>query len=79
MGQTRTEQKEAASKPECGNTGSCHSKEQDCRCHVLELVDDTILAVRPPPEMKCSHKMRYRDAFLCTSPARKEIYKRSQA
>ncbi len=78
MNQSRTEPKATPAKPGSGNEGSCISKEQDCRCHVLELVDDAILAVRPPPAMKCSHKLRYRDAFVCTSPARKESYKRSQ-
>ncbi len=72
------EQKEVTREPVCDMTGPCLSGEQACPCDVLQLVDDTILAVRPPPEMKCSHKLRYRDAFLCTSPVRKEIYKRSQ-
>ena len=62
--------------PECDRAPSCPSRVKDCRCRVVQLVDDAILAVRPPPEMKCSHKMRYRDAFLCTCPVRKETYKR---
>lgn len=72
------EQNKTTRKPECEKTGPCFFGEKACPCDVLELVDDTILTVKPPPEMKCSHKMRYRDAFLCTSPDRKEIYKRSQ-
>ena len=72
------EQNKRTKKPVCEKTGPCVFGEQTCPCDVLQLVDDTILTVRPPPEMKCSYKMRYRDAFLCTSPVRKEIYKRSQ-
>jgi len=60
----------------CDKVRSCLSGGQDCRCRVVQLVDDSILAVRPPLEMKCTHKMRYRDAFLCTCPVRKEAYKR---
>lgn len=62
--------------PECDKAHSCLSGEQNCRCHVVQLIDDAILAVRPPPAMKCTHKMRYRDTFLCTCPVRKETYKR---
>ena len=54
----------------------CPSGGQASRCRIIELVDDAILAVRPPPEMKCTYKMRYGDAFLCTSPDRREAYKR---
>ena len=62
--------------PGCDKARSCLSGEQNCRCHVVQLVDDAILAVRPPFAMKCTHKMRYQDAFLCTCPVRKETYKR---
>jgi hypothetical protein len=74
--QTPTEQIHRGRDPACDQSHSCLSGKQDCRCRVLQLVDNAILAVSPPPEMKCSHKMRYRDAFLCTCPVRKETYKR---
>ena len=79
MEQPQVERREAERKPEGHNAGSLSSWEANCRCRVIQLIDDTILAVRPPPGMKCSYKMRYQDVFLCTSAARKEIYKRSQA
>ena len=62
--------------PECSRAHSCLAGKQDCLCDVEQLVDDTILSVKPPPEMMCTHKMRYRDAFLCTCPVRRMIYKR---
>ena len=68
-----------ASEPQCDRKGSCLFWEPECRCDVIQLIDDTFLAVRPPPGMKCPHKLRYQNIFLCTSPARKEIYRRSQA
>ena len=76
MLQTPLEGNNTGRAPECDKAHSCLSGEQGCRCHVVQLVDDAILAVSPPPEMKCTHKMRYRDAFLCTCPVRKENYKR---
>jgi len=76
MLQTPLEGNNSGRAPECDKAHSCLSGEQGCRCHVVQLVDDAILAVSPPPEMKCTHKMRYRDAFLCTCPVRKETYKR---
>jgi hypothetical protein len=54
----------------------CMSGDRACACRVVQLVDDSILTVAPSPEMKCTHKMRYRDAYLCTSPVRREAYKR---
>ena len=61
---------------ECDRAHSCLSGKKDCLCDVGQLLDVTILSVHPPAGMKCTHKMRYRDAFLCTCPVRKEIYKR---
>ena len=69
------EQVSSGATPECNRAHSCLSGKQDCLCDVAQLLDDTILSVKPPPERKCIHKMRYRDAFLCTCPVRKEIYK----
>lgn len=76
MLQTPMEHRNTGRDPECDKAPSCLAGTQDCRCDVVQLVDGTILSVKPPPEMKCIHKMRYRDAFLCTCPVRKEIYKR---
>ena len=60
----------------CDRARSCLSGNGHRLCRVEELLDDTILAVTPPPEMNCTHKMRYRDTYLCTCPVRREIYKR---
>ena len=79
MDQPRVERRRDERNPQGDDAGSLSCREADCRCRVIQLIDDTILAVRPPAGMKCSHKMRYQDVFLCTSAARKEIYKRSRA
>lgn len=60
----------------CDRARSCLSGNEACLCRVEQLLDDVILFVTPPPEMNCTHKMRYRDTHLCTSPVRREIYKR---
>jgi hypothetical protein len=70
------EQRNASAGAECNRAHACLSGDGDCLCQVEQFLDDTILSIAPPPDMKCTHKMRYRDAFLCTCPVRKEIYKR---
>ena len=76
MLQIPMEQVDTGTTIECDRAHSCLSGEQECMCEVEQLLDDSILSVKPPPGLKCIHKMRYQEAFLCTCPVRKEIYKR---
>ena len=76
MLQIPTEQSDTRTGAQCNRAHSCLSGEQGCLCDVEQLLDDSILSVKPRPQTKCTHKMRYREAFLCTCPVRKEIYKR---
>ena len=60
----------------CRQDFACLSAEGECLCEVEDLINDTLCFVRATNCGFCDYKIFFGNTFICSCPARNEIYKR---
>ncbi|MFC1586103.1 hypothetical protein ACFL5V_11185 [Fibrobacterota bacterium] len=58
----------------CTKEMTCLEKEDHVYCKVAYCVEDKVHFLECLEDAYCNYRMSYGKAFVCTCPARKEIY-----